>query len=107
MHPNYDRKNITSPKIATLLVVAMGIMALLAPPYVLSSAQEAFATKSHDKDDQHHGKKHDDKNKKHHDKKDDKGNKIPPAYIEIDGEVSELHLKMDLSQMMTELQTMT
>ncbi len=86
MYPNYDRKNITWPKIATLLVVVMGIMALLAPPYVLSSAQEAFATKSDDNDDQHHSKKHDDK-------KDDKGNKTPPAYIAIDGELSELQLE--------------
>lgn len=86
MYPNYDRKNNTSPKIATLLVVAMGIMALLAPPYVLSSTQEAFATKSDDKDDQHHSKKYDDK-------KGDNGNEIPPAYIEIDGERSELQLE--------------
>jgi hypothetical protein len=93
MYPDYDRKNSTSPKIATLLVVAMGIMALLAPPYVLSSAQEAFATKSDDKDDQHHSKKHDDKNKRHNDKKGDNGNEIPPAYIEIDGERSELQLE--------------
>jgi hypothetical protein len=93
MYPDYDRKNDTSPKIATLLVVAMGIMALLAPPYVLSSAQEAFATKSDDKDDQYHSKKHDDKNKKHDDKKGDNGNEIPPAYIEIDGELSELQLE--------------
>jgi hypothetical protein len=93
MYPDYDRKNSTSPKIATLLVVAMGIMALLAPPYVLSSTQEAFATKSDDKDDQHHSKKHDDKNKKHDDKKGDNGNEIPPAYIEIDGERSELQLE--------------
>lgn len=86
MYPDYDRKNSTSPKIATILVVAMGIMALLAPPYVLSSAQEAFATKSDDKDDQHNSKKHDDK-------KGDNGNEIPPAYIEIDGERSELQLE--------------
>jgi len=93
MYPDYDRRNSTSPKIATLLVVAMGIMALLAPPYVLSSAQEAFATKSNDKDDQHHSKNYDDKNKKHDDKKGDNGNEIPSAYIEIDGELSELQLE--------------
>ncbi|HEX2106725.1 MAG TPA: hypothetical protein VHF28_03255 [Nitrososphaera sp.] len=96
MYPDYDRRNSTSPKIATLLVVAMGIMALLAPPYVLSSAQEAYATKSYDKDDQHHSKKHDDKkNTKHDDKKGDNGNEIPPAYIKIDGELSELQLEND------------
>jgi hypothetical protein len=96
MYPDYDRKNSTSPKIATLLVVAMGIMALLAPPYVLSSTQEAFAIKSDDKDDQHHSEKHDDKNKKkHEDKKGDNGDEIPPAYIEIDGERSRLQLEND------------
>jgi hypothetical protein len=85
MYPNYDRKNNTSRKIATLTVVAMGIISLLAPPYLLSTGQEAFATKS-DKDDRHHDKKHDDK-------KGDNGNEIPPAYIEIDGELSELQLE--------------
>ncbi len=83
MYPNYDRKNNTSRKIATLTVVAMGIISLLAPPYLLSTGQEAFATKS-DKDDRHHDKKHDKK---------DNGNEIPPAYIEIDGELSELQLE--------------
>jgi hypothetical protein len=58
MYPNWDRKNNTSQKIATLTIVAMGIISLLAPPYLLS-AQEAFATKS-DKDDCQHDKKHDD-----------------------------------------------
>jgi hypothetical protein len=83
MYPNYDRRDNTSPKVATLIVVAMGIMALLAPPYLLS-AQEAFATKSDD-DDRHHGEKH-------YDSK-DRGSKIPPAYILIDGELSELQLE--------------
>jgi hypothetical protein len=83
MYPNYDRKNNTSRKIATLTVVAMGIISLLAPPYLLSTGQEAFATKS-DKDDRHHDKKHDKK---------DNGNEIPSAYIEIDGELSELQLE--------------
>jgi len=77
MYPNYDRKKSASPKIATLLVVAMGIMALLAPPYVLSSAQEAFAEgKNHDK------------------KQNGEGNEIPPGYITIDGEVSELQFEV-------------
>jgi hypothetical protein len=84
MYPNYDRKNNTLRKIATLTVVAMGIISLLAPPYLLSTGQEAFATKS-DKDDRHHDKKHDDKK--------DNGKEIPPAYIEIDGELSELQLE--------------
>lgn len=83
MYPNYDRKNNTSQKIATLTVVAMGIISLLAPPYLLSAGQEAFATKS-DKDDHQHDKKHDKK---------DNGSEIPPAYIEIDGELSELQLE--------------
>jgi hypothetical protein len=83
MYPNYDRKNNTSRKIATLTVVAMGIISLLAPPYLLSTGQEAFATKS-DKDDHQHDKKHDKK---------DNGSEIPPAYIEIDGELSELQLE--------------
>ena len=83
MCPNYDRKNNTSQKIATLTVVAMGIISLLAPPYLLS-AQEVFATKP-DKDDHQHDKKHDDS-------KDDE-NEIPPAFIEIDGELSELQLE--------------
>src|SRR5918992_2525946 len=82
MYPNYDRKNNTSQKIATLTVVAMGIIALLAPPYLLSG-QEAFATQSDD--DYQHDKKHDDSK--------DNGNKIPPAYIAIDGELSELQLE--------------
>ena len=83
MYPNHDRKNNTSRKIATLTVVAMGILSLLAPPYLLSAGQEAFATKS-DKDDHQHDKKHDKK---------DNGSEIPPAYIEIDGELSELQLE--------------
>jgi hypothetical protein len=83
MYPNHDRKNNTSQKIATLTVVAMGIISLLAPPYLLSAGQEAFATKS-DKDDHQHDKKHDKK---------DNGSEIPPAYIEIDGELSELQLE--------------
>jgi hypothetical protein len=82
MYSNYERKNNTSPKkVATLIVVATGIMALLAPPYLLS-AQEAFATKSYD---DYHGKKHDDSK--------DKGNNTPPAFIAIDGELSELQLE--------------
>lgn len=83
MYPNCDRKNNTSQKIATLTVVAMGIISLLAPPYLLS-AQEAFATES-DKDDYQHDKKHDDSK--------DNESEIPPAYIEIDGELSELQLE--------------
>src|SRR5687768_16914458 len=83
MYPNHVRKNNTSQKIATLTVVAMGIIALLAPPYLLSAGQEAFATKS-DKNDHQHDKKHDKK---------DNGSEIPPAYIEIDGELSELQLE--------------
>jgi hypothetical protein len=96
MYPDYDRKNNTSRKIATLTVVAMGIISLLAPPYLLSTGQEAFATKSDDKDNHHYDKKHDDKNKKKHDdKKGDNGNEIPPAYIEIDDERSRLQLEND------------
>jgi hypothetical protein len=53
---------------------------------LLSTGQEAFATKS-DKDDHHHDKKHDGK------KDDNNGSEIPPAYIEIDGELSELQLE--------------
>ncbi len=88
MYPNYDKKNNTSQKIATLTIVAMGIMALLAPLYLLSARPEAFATKSDNDDDDHHdGKKHDDK------EDDNKGNKILPAYIAIDGELSELQLE--------------
>jgi hypothetical protein len=83
MYPKCDRKNNTSQKIATLTVVAMGIISLLAPPYLLS-AQEAFATES-DKDDYQHDKKHDDSK--------DNESEIPPAYIEIDGELSELQLE--------------
>jgi hypothetical protein len=85
MYPDYDKKNNTSPKVATLIVVAMGIMALLTPPYLLSALPEAFATKS-DNDDRHSDKKHDDS-------KDDNGSEIPRAYIAIDGELSELQLE--------------
>jgi hypothetical protein len=85
MYPNSERKNSTSQKIATLTIVAMGIISLLAPPYLLS-AQEAFAIQSDDKDDYQLDKRHDDK-------KDDNGSEIPPAYIEIDGELSELKLE--------------
>jgi hypothetical protein len=84
MYPNYDRKNNTSRKIATLTVVAMGIISLLAPPYLLSAGQEAFATQSDD--DYQHDRKHDDS-------KDNNGSEIPPAYIAIDGELSELQLE--------------
>jgi hypothetical protein len=83
MYPNYDRKTNTSQKIATLTIVAMGIISLLAPPYLLS-AQEAFATES-DKDYHQHDKKHDDSK--------DNESEIPPAFIEIDGELSELQLE--------------
>jgi hypothetical protein len=83
MCPDYYRRNSASPKVATLAVVVMGIMALLAPPYLLS-AQEAFATKS-DKDDYQHDKKHDDSK--------DNGSETPPAYIAIDDELSELQLE--------------
>jgi hypothetical protein len=86
MYPNYDRKNNTSQKIATLTVIAMGIISLLASPYLLSTVQEAFATKS-DKDDHHHDKKYDKKDNNNN------GSEIPPAYIEIDGELSELQLE--------------
>ena len=88
MYPNWDRKNNTSQKIATLTVVAMGIISMLAPPYLLS-AQEAFATKP-DKDYHQHDKKYDDSK--------DNENEIPPAFIEIDGELSELHLENGLSR---------
>jgi hypothetical protein len=86
MYPNYYRKNNTLRKIATLTVVAMGIISLLASPYLLSAGQDAFATKS-DKDDHQHDKKHDGK------KDDNNGSEIPSAYIEIDGELSELQLE--------------
>jgi hypothetical protein len=84
MCPNYDRKKNTSQKIATLTVVAMGIISLLAPPYLLS-AQEAFATEP-DKDDRQHDKKYDNS-------KDVNGSETPPAYIAIDDELSELQLE--------------
>ena len=85
MTPDYGRKKSALPKVTALTVVAMGIIALLAPPYLLT-AQEAFATKS-DNEDDHHDKKHDGK-------KDDNGNEIPPGYIEVDGELSELQLEV-------------
>jgi hypothetical protein len=64
----------------------MGIIALLTPPPYMLPSQEAFASKS-DNDDHHHGKIHD--NSK------DSENEIPPAYIAIDGELSELQLEND------------
>jgi hypothetical protein len=69
------RGSVTPPKLATILVVGMGIMGLLASPYMLS-AQEAFA----------HGKNHDKKNN-------GEGNEIPPGYIVVDGELSELQFE--------------
>ncbi len=46
------------PKRATLVVIALGVMTLLAPPYLLS-AQEAFTTKSDGDCGHDHDKKHD------------------------------------------------
>lgn len=77
---------VPEEKIATLTVVAMGIISLLAPTHLLSAGQEAFATRSDDNDDHQYDKRHDDK-------KDDNGSEIPPAYIAINGELSELQLE--------------
>jgi hypothetical protein len=84
MRLNYGRKKSALPKVTALTVVVMGIIALLAPPYLLT-AHEAFAAKSGN--DDHHDKKHDDK-------KDDNGNETPPGYIAVDGELSELQLEV-------------
>ena len=82
-----SRKKTALPRVTALTVVAIGIMALLAPPYLLT-AHEAFAAKSGN--DDHHDKKHDDK-------KDDNGNETPPGYIAVDGELSELQLETGFS----------
>jgi hypothetical protein len=81
-----DNMIVPEEKIATLTVVAMGIISLLAPTHLLSAGQEAFATRSDDNDDHQYDKRHDDK-------KDDNGSEIPPAYIAINGELSELQLE--------------
>jgi hypothetical protein len=82
-----SRKKTALPRVTALTVVAIGIIALLAPPYLLT-AHEAFAAKSGN--DDHHDKKHDDK-------KDDNGNETPPGYIAVDGELSELQLETGFS----------
>jgi len=91
VYPNYDKKSSTFPRIANLSVVVMGIVALLAPVYLLSSAQEAFAPNSDD----------DDKDVSSQDENDiesnDRGNRIPSAYITIDDEFSQLQLENDNS----------
>jgi hypothetical protein len=94
LYPNYDRKSSTSPRITHIAVIVMGIMALLAPPYLLSSAQEAFAVNSDDNDDNDVSSSQDENND---DNSNDVGDRIPSAYIAIDGELSELQLENDNS----------
>ena len=91
MYPNYDKKSSTFPRIVNLAVVVMGIVALLAPVYLLSSAQEAFATNSDDDDDDVSSQNENDV------ESNDRGNRIPSAYITIDDGFSQLQLENDNS----------
>src|SRR3712207_2313426 len=96
----------------------MGIVALLAPVYLLSSAQEAFATNSDDDDDDVSSQNENDVesndigNRILDDEDDDDdvssqnendvesndiGNRIPSAYITIDDGFSQLQLENDNS----------
>ena len=92
MYPNYDKKSSTFPRIVNLAVVVMGIVALLAPVYLLSSGQEAFAPNSDDDDD-------DDVSSQNENdvESNDVGNRIPSAYITIDDGFSQLQLENDNS----------
>lgn len=93
MYPNYDKKSSTFPRIVNPAVVVMGIVALLAPVYLLSSAQEAFAPNSDDD--------YDDDNVSSQNENDvesnDTDNRIPSAYITIDDGFSRLQLENDNS----------
>ena len=91
MYSNYDKKSNTSPRIVNLAVVVMSIMALLAPVYMLSSAQEAFAPNSDDEDNDVSSEDENDV------ESNDRGNRIPSAYITIDDEFSQLQLENDNS----------
>jgi hypothetical protein len=97
MYPNYGRKSSISPRITHIAVIVMGIMALLAPPYLLSSAQEAFAVNSDDDDNDNNDDVSSSQDENNDDDSNDEGDRIPSAYIEIDGELSELQLENDNS----------
>ena len=91
MYPNYDKKSSTFPRIVNLAVVVMGIVALLAPVYLLSSVQEAFATNSDDDDNDVSSQDENDV------ESNDRGNRIPSGYIAVDGDLSKLQLENDNS----------
>jgi hypothetical protein len=91
VYSNYDKKSNTSPRIVNLAVVVMSIMALLAPVYMLSSAQEAFAPNSDDEDNDVSSQDENDV------ESNDRGNRIPSAYITTDDEFSQLQLENDNS----------
>lgn len=94
LYTNYDRKSSTSPRITHVAIIVMGIMALLAPPYLLPSAgQEAFAVNS---DGNVAASSSQDENNDDNDSN-DVGDRIPSAYIAIDGGLSELQLENDNS----------
>jgi hypothetical protein len=118
VYPNYDKKSSTFPRIVNLAVVVIGIMALLAPVYLLSSAQEAFAPNSDDDDkdvssqNENDVESNDIGNRIPDDENDvddvssqnendvesnDIGNRIPSAYITIDDGFSQLQLENDNS----------
>jgi hypothetical protein len=120
VYPNYDKKSSTFPRIVNLAVVVMGIVALLAPVYLLSSAQEAFATNSDDDDDDVSSQNENDvesnddignrisddedddddvssQNENDVESNDDIGSRIPSAYITIDDGFSQLQLENDNS----------
>jgi hypothetical protein len=73
-----SRKKSALPRVTALTVVAIRVIAVLTPPYSLIT-QEAFA------------------DGENHDKENGRGNEIPPGYIAIDGELSELQLETGFS----------
>jgi hypothetical protein len=93
VYPNYDKKSSTLPRIVHLAVVVMGIVALLAPVYMLSSAQEAFAPNSNDDDDDNDVSSQDENDVESN----DRSNRIPSGYIAVDSDFSQLQLENDNS----------
>jgi hypothetical protein len=91
VYPNNDKNSSTLPRRVHLAVVVMGIVALLAPVYMLSSAQEAFAPNSDDDDNDVSSQDENDVESTN------RGNRIPSGYIAVDSDLSKLQLENDNS----------